>query len=121
MPIRLLAALLLGLFSLLPVGCAQQHLDARQFHPAGVTAPVDPHESSTGSPEPHCAAGEAAVPAQRPSRSVRSVSVPAPSPVAVSGEGRAALPARHAAAAVVRGTRTPGPRGPLLVTGRWRI
>ncbi|MFG2916862.1 hypothetical protein ACGF0D_28740 [Kitasatospora sp. NPDC048298] len=121
MPIRLLAALLLGLFSLLPVGCAQQHFDARQFHPAGVTVPVDPHDSSPGSPELHCAVGEAAVPTQRPSRSVRSVCVPAPCPFAVSGDGRAALPARHPEAAVGRAARAPGPRGPLLVTGRWRI
>lgn len=121
MPVRLLAALLLGLFSLLPVGCAQHHLDAPRGHPAGATAPVDPHDSSSGSPERHCAAGESAVPARRPARSARSTPVPAPGGFAGRGQGRTALPARPPAAAVPRAPRTPGPRGPLLTTCRWRI
>ncbi|MFE4971596.1 hypothetical protein ACFRAR_05705 [Kitasatospora sp. NPDC056651] len=118
MPVRLLAALLLGLFSLLPVGCAQQHLDAHPLRPAGVAAPAEPHGSSPAPAERHCGAGEAAAPARR---SVRSACAPAPAPAVAPAGDRTdpgVLPATRPAVAVERASK---PRVPLLVTGRWRI
>ncbi|MFF2119602.1 hypothetical protein ACFVXH_19970 [Kitasatospora sp. NPDC058184] len=119
MPIRLLAALLLGLFSLLPVGCPQQHLDPHPLRsPAAATAPAEPGDFPADSLERHCATGEAAAPAQR---SVRSTALPAPSPATAPGGDRAEPAALRPTAAAGRAARTSGPRGPLLVTGRWRI
>ncbi|MFJ6617861.1 hypothetical protein ACIQOW_09870 [Kitasatospora sp. NPDC091335] len=141
MPVRLLAALLLGLFSLLPVGCAPQHLGAHQPHSPAATAQATTSPSTTPSdsaPTFTFAPGPGGVPADASQRScpeegdtapahraLRSPAVPVPSgtlpPVTTPGVDRAQPPADRPAAPVVRAARTPGPRGPLLVTGRWRI
>ncbi|MBD0673235.1 hypothetical protein [Streptomyces sp. CBMA156] len=142
MPVRLLAALLLGLFSLLPAGCAPQHLGAHQPHsPAATARATTPPESAYTTPSAPAftfAHGPDGVPADASERScpeeedtapghraLRSPAVPVPSctlpPVTAPGVDRAQPPADRPAAPVVRAARTPGPRGPLLVTGRWRI
>ncbi|MFD4659793.1 hypothetical protein ACFWP2_29670 [Kitasatospora sp. NPDC058444] len=121
MPIRLLAALLLGLFSLLPAGCPQQHFDAHPLRATPVTAPAEPSDAPADPAdalERHCVTGEAVAPAQR---SVRSTALPAPCPVAAPAGDRAEPAARRPTASDVRSAGTPGPRGLLLATGRWRI
>ncbi|MGW7447921.1 hypothetical protein [Kitasatospora sp. NPDC054795] len=135
MPNRLLAALLLGLFSLLPVGCAERHLDARPHRSPAATAavsthatapttsaPTDPSGAPAGSPERSCPEVDDLAPAQRSVRTpAASLPFPAQMPVADPGAGRAEPPAPRPAAAVGRAAGTTGPRGPLLVTCRWRI
>ncbi|MFF2543196.1 hypothetical protein ACFVUY_11605 [Kitasatospora sp. NPDC058063] len=145
MPNRLLAALLLGLFSLLPIGCAERHHDARPHRSPAATAPVstqtttapttapitsapttsaptEPSGAPAGSPERSCPEVDDLAPAQRSVRTpAASLPFPAQVPVADPGAGRAEPPAPRPAAAVGRAARTTGPRGPLLVTGRWRI
>ncbi|MEU1283365.1 hypothetical protein [Kitasatospora sp. NPDC005856] len=118
MPIRLLAALLLGLFSLLPAGCPQHHLDAHPLRSTAATAPAEPSDVPADSLERHCTTGESAAPAQR---SVRSTALPAPCPATAPAGERAEPTARHLATTEVRSAGAPGPRGLLLVTGRWRI
>ncbi|MFE6056922.1 hypothetical protein ACFQ6N_39805 [Kitasatospora sp. NPDC056446] len=118
MPIRLLTVLFLGLLSLLPVGCAQQHRDA---HPARwpTAATAEPHGPPAGSTQRHCAAGEAGEAVAPTARSVRPSAAPAPSSSVTREAGASAPGGRTASAA--RTARAPGPRGPLLATGRWRI
>nr|BFD95589.1 hypothetical protein KitaXyl93_69490 [Kitasatospora sp. Xyl93] len=127
MPVRLLAALLLGLLSLLPSGCAQPDHDAHPTGPSAATAlsstrTTGPSEPS-GLPERDCPQGDSAAPALRsPRPTAAPVPSSAPAFLVGPGGGRVAPRAvRTATAAAVRRARTPGPRGPLLATGRWRI
>ncbi|MFF2956070.1 hypothetical protein ACFVVU_32555 [Kitasatospora sp. NPDC057965] len=111
MPTRLLA-LLLSLLPLLAVDCGQQH--------TGAPAAVRSHGTSAAEAQtaPHCDSPTAEAGTSRNARPTVPVPTPAPAP---ADDGGSADPPVTRPEDLAGTTPTPGPRGPLLVTGRWRI
>ncbi|MBO1418842.1 hypothetical protein [Streptomyces sp. FH025] len=119
MPSRLLAALLI-LLSLLSVTCGQRHAGAPAAVRSHGTSALSQHGAPSEGPL-RCDAGEVATGTARSGRPALPTAPATPSPSAPAEGGNAVDVAATRPEGPAGSVPAGGPRGPLLVTGRWRI